>query len=190
MRVVVYERCVAGAHLSELPALDVRDRLFGVRRVVFSEAGSAQAAFAAHAAAAPAAALTLYVRPRLLAALAPSLPSAPAPAPGRTGDAHQRLMAQLLPRWASVPPREAWTDAHSEAATLARCVGDAVGAGGGFELRDARNASIALLARGGAGPAGARCSARRGRAPAAGRRRRRRPRRRGWHRRRRWAFAA
>ena len=41
-------------------------------------------------------------------------------------------MAQLLPRWASVPPREAWTDAHSEAATLARCVGDAVGAGGGF----------------------------------------------------------
>ena len=141
VRVVVYERCVAGAHLSELPALDVRDRLFGVRRVVFSEAGSAQAARAAHAAAAPAAALTLYVRPRLLAALAPSLPSAPAPAPGRTGDAHQRLMAQLLPRWASVPPREAWTDAHSEAATLARCVGDAVGAGGAFELRDARNAS-------------------------------------------------
>ena len=74
-------------------------------------------------------------------------------------------MAQLLPRWASVPPREAWTDAHSEAATLARCVGDAVGAGGGFELRDARNASIALLARGGSGTAaGARCSARRGRA--------------------------
>ena len=60
VRVVVYERCVAGAHLSELPALDVRDRLFGVRRVVFSEAGSAQAAFAAHAAAAPAAAATLY----------------------------------------------------------------------------------------------------------------------------------
>ena len=57
----------------------MRDRLFGVRRVVFSEAGSAQAAYAHGAAPAP---RSLYVRPRLLAALAPSLPSAPAPAPG------------------------------------------------------------------------------------------------------------
>ena len=62
-----------------------------------------------------------------------------------------REIHEERPRGAGVPPREAWTDAHSEAATLARCVGDAVGAGGGFELRDARNASIALLARGGGG---------------------------------------
>ena len=126
LRVFVYERCGG----ERATSLDLRDGLFGLTRHALPRGAAQDAhAFSTHLElhGGDAAATTLFLRTRTLAALVPAaltIADAPPRAPSRRGTdaALQALISDLRATWRPLQQPVSWSTAGGAEAALANCV--------------------------------------------------------------------